>query len=231
MPGHEIQRRQRPGGRSARVRSAVLAATAELLVEGGYDLVEVPRRSPGVPASIPRRSIDDGRRSPRNSSARRPRSDRRFSARRPTRDRWRGDLACLVSDGAGLIRTSVRSPFQVLLTGAETTKEVAAARDRFWAAHLGRSARHRRSGSRQVGVSPPAPTRRRWSILWWAQLCFACSSWAWSCQRRTDQSTSSCAARSRACVPSRRTHGTEKGSAPAARVSRRQPARWPGGST
>ena len=135
MPGdHEIQRRQRPGGRSARVRSAVLAATAELLVEGGYDLVEIPevaRRAGVHPTTIYRRW-------PTTAQLVGEALLERSKVLSPTPDTGslEGDLTRLVSDGAGLIGSpAVRALFQVLLTG-DTTPEIAAARDRFWAAHL-----------------------------------------------------------------------------------------------
>lgn len=48
------------------------------------------------------------------------------------------DLRRLMRDGAALVRTpAVKAVFQVLLAGAtDASPEVAAARDRFWAAHL-----------------------------------------------------------------------------------------------
>lgn len=49
----EIQRRSRPGGRSARVVAAVREATLELLLEQGYDGFEIPdaARNAGVHSS------------------------------------------------------------------------------------------------------------------------------------------------------------------------------------
>jgi AcrR family transcriptional regulator len=132
---HEIQRRQRPGGRSARVRSAVLAATAELLVEGGYDLVGIPevaRRAGVHPTTIYRRW-------PTTAQLVGEALLERSQVLSPTPDTGslEGDLARLVSDGADLIGSpAVRALFQVLLTAADATPEIAVARDRFWTAHL-----------------------------------------------------------------------------------------------
>ena len=123
---HEIQPRQRPGGRSARGRSAVLAATAELLVEGGYDLVEiseVARRAGVHPTTI-------NRRWPTTAQLVGEALLERSQVLSPTPDTGslKGDLTRLVSDGRDLIGSpAVRALFQVLLTGATTT-EIAAAR-------------------------------------------------------------------------------------------------------
>src|SRR5688572_33420223 len=58
QPRFEPGPRPRPGGRSARVRSAVLEATLELLAERGYDGAEVPevaRRAGVHPTTVYRR--------------------------------------------------------------------------------------------------------------------------------------------------------------------------------
>ncbi len=112
----------------------MLAATADLLVEGGYDFVEIPevaRRAGVHPTTIYRRW-------PTTAQLVGEALLERSQVLSPTPDTGslEGDLTRLVSDGAGLIGSpAVRALFQVLLTGA-TTPEIAAARDRFWAAHL-----------------------------------------------------------------------------------------------
>src|SRR5688572_31365663 len=58
QPPSEASRRPRPGGRSARVRAAVLAATLELLAERGYEGAELPeiaRRAGVHPTTVYRR--------------------------------------------------------------------------------------------------------------------------------------------------------------------------------
>ena len=113
----------------------MLAVTAELLVEGGYDRVEVSevaRRAGVHPTTIYRRWQTKAR---LVGEALLERSQ--VLSPTPDTGSLEGDLVRLVSDGAGLVRTpAVRALFQVLLIGADTTPEVAAARDRFWAAHL-----------------------------------------------------------------------------------------------
>jgi AcrR family transcriptional regulator len=128
--------RPRPGGRSARVRSAVLSATAQLLAEGGYDLVEVPevaRRSGVHPTTIYRRW---GTKSGLVGEALLERA--RTLSPTPDTGSLEDDLRRLLRDGAALVRTpAVRALFQVLLAGTtDAPVEVAEARDRFWAAHL-----------------------------------------------------------------------------------------------
>ena len=131
----DLSPRPRPGGRSARIRSAVLTATLQLLAEGGYDEVELPavaRRAGVHPTTVYRRwntraqlvgeALLEG--------------SRTLSAT-PDTGALESDLERLLVDGSTLVRTpAVRALFQVLLAqSTEATPEIAAARDRFWAAH------------------------------------------------------------------------------------------------
>jgi AcrR family transcriptional regulator len=126
----------RPGGRSARVRTAVLSATLELLEERGYDGTELPeiaRRAGVHPTTVYRRWGTKARLVGEAMLERaRPLS--------PTPDTGalRTDLERLLLDGAALVRTpQVRALFAVLLAeSTDPSREVAEARDRFWAAHL-----------------------------------------------------------------------------------------------
>ena len=132
----ETAARPRPGGRSARVRSAVLSATAELLAQGGYDLVTIPevaRRAGVHPTTIYRRYATRDR---LVGEALLERS--RVLSPTPDTGSLEEDLRRLLRDGAAIVDTpAVRALFQVLLAGAiDATPEVAAARDRFWEAHL-----------------------------------------------------------------------------------------------
>lgn len=130
------QRGSRPGGRSARVRGAVLAATLDLLGEGGYDAVELPEvaRRAGVHASTVYRRW--GTKAQLVGEALLERS--RPLSPTPDTGSLRSDLVRLVLDGARLVRTpSVRALFEVLLSQSTApSPELAAARDRFWAAHM-----------------------------------------------------------------------------------------------
>lgn len=135
-PPPEACGRRRPGGRSARVRSAVLTATLELLAEGGFDGVELPeiaRRAGVHPTTVYRRW---GTKSQLVGEALLERS--RPLSPTPDTGSLRGDLERLLLEGAALVRTPpVRALFEVLLAGsADPSREVVAARDRFWAAHL-----------------------------------------------------------------------------------------------
>jgi AcrR family transcriptional regulator len=139
QPPADPSRRCRPGGRSARVRSAVLQATLELLAKHGYDGTELPeiaRRAGVHPTTVYRRW---GTKSQLVGEALLERS--RPLSPTPDTGSLRTDLARLLVDGAGLVRTpAVRALFEVLLAGsADPSTDVAAARDRFWAAHLDES--------------------------------------------------------------------------------------------
>lgn len=128
-------RPRRPGGRSARIRSAVLSAAAEVLVERGYDGVEIPdvaRRAGVHPTTVYRRWPTKAR---LVGEALLERS--RTLSPTPDTGALATDLERLLIDGAALVRTpAIRALFQVLIAGAtDTGTETASARDRFWAAH------------------------------------------------------------------------------------------------
>lgn len=129
-------RPRRPGGRSARIRSAVLSAAAEVLVERGYDGVEIPdvaRRAGVHPTTVYRRWPTKAR---LVGEALLERS--RTLSPTPDTGALATDLERLLIDGAALVRTpAIRALFQVLIAGAtDTGTETASARDRFWAAHM-----------------------------------------------------------------------------------------------
>jgi AcrR family transcriptional regulator len=114
----------------------VLAATLELLAEQGYDgaeLPEVARRAGVHPTTVYRRW---GTKATLVGEA----LLERAGTLSPTPDTGalRTDLERLLLDGAALVHTpSVRALFEVLLAqSTDPSAEVAAARDRFWAAHL-----------------------------------------------------------------------------------------------
>ncbi len=128
--------RPRPGGRSAHVRSAVLAATIEVLTERGYDGAELPeiaRRAGVHPTTVYRRW---GTKARLVGEALLERS--RPLSPTPDTGALRTDLERLLLDGAALVHTpSVRALFELLVADlTDRTTEVAAARDGFWAAHL-----------------------------------------------------------------------------------------------
>ena len=103
QPPSEPNRRPRPGGRSARVRAAVLQATLELLAETGYDgaeLPEVARRAGVHPTTIYRRW---GTKSRLVGEAILERS--RPLSPTPDTGSLRTDLERLLLEGAGLVRT------------------------------------------------------------------------------------------------------------------------------
>jgi AcrR family transcriptional regulator len=135
-PVHEPLRRPRPGGRSARVRAAVLAATLDVLAERGYDGTELPeiaRRASVHPTTVYRRW---GTKARLVGEALLERS--RPLSPTPDTGTLRSDLERLLLDGAALVHTPpVRALFEVLLAeSTDPSPEVAEARDRFWAAHL-----------------------------------------------------------------------------------------------
>ena len=129
-------RGSRPGGRSARVRAAVLAATLEILDERGFDgteLPEVARRAGVHPTTVYRRWGSKGRLIGEALIERgRPLS--------PTPDTGalRTDLERLLIEGGALLRTPpVRAMFEVLMSDPKVpTAEIARARDRFVEVHL-----------------------------------------------------------------------------------------------
>src|SRR5215212_9632406 len=125
--GRNVPPGTRPGGRSARVRQAVLAATSQLLDEAGYAGVEVPEvaRLAGVhPTTIYRRWRTKERLVGdvllERSEPLSPTPDTGSLAK---------DLRCLMRDGVALIRTpAVRGLFQVLLADSmDAASEIAAA--------------------------------------------------------------------------------------------------------
>ena len=128
--------RLRPGGRSARVRSAVLAATRDLLAERGFEGTELPEvaRRAGVHSTTVYRRWGTKARLVGEALL------DQAATLTPTPDTGalRTDLERLLVDGASLVRTpAVRALFEVLLTeSTDPSPEIARARDRFWAAHL-----------------------------------------------------------------------------------------------
>jgi AcrR family transcriptional regulator len=127
--------RRRLGGRSARVRSNVLAAAAELLAAGGYEDLELPevaRRAGVHPTTVYRRWPTKGH---LVGEALLERSQPLSPT--PDTGSLATDLEQLLQDGAILVRTpAVRALFQVLLAEAtDAVPELVAARNRFWAAH------------------------------------------------------------------------------------------------
>jgi AcrR family transcriptional regulator len=128
--------RPRPGGRSARVRRAVLGATLAVLDERGFDGLEIPevaRRANVHATSVYRRwgtkarlvgeaLLERGR--PLTST--------------PDTGRLSTDLERLLIEGGALARSApVRALFELLLTEPERqSAEITRARDRFFAAHI-----------------------------------------------------------------------------------------------
>jgi AcrR family transcriptional regulator len=128
--------RRRPGGRSARVRSAVLSATLALLAERGFDGLELPEVAvrAGVNASSVYRRWGSKTRLVGEALLERARP----LSPTPDTGALRSDLERLLLDGGALLRTpSVRALFEVLLSeSGHPSREIAQARDRFFAAHL-----------------------------------------------------------------------------------------------
>jgi AcrR family transcriptional regulator len=128
--------RQRPGGRSARVRTAVLAATLELLTERGFEGLELPEvaRRAGVHASSVYRRWGSRTRLVGEALLERGRP----LSPTPDTGSLRTDLQRLLVEGGALLRSpAVVALFEVLLTeSSNPSAEIAHARDRFFAAHL-----------------------------------------------------------------------------------------------
>ena len=126
----------RPGGRSARVRAAVLGATLEVLGERGFDALELPEvaRRAGVHASSVYRRWGSKARLVGEALLERGRP----LSPTPDTGALRTDLERLLVEGGSLLRTPpVRALFEVLLAESEQpSAEIARARDRFFAAHL-----------------------------------------------------------------------------------------------
>jgi len=135
-PTRRRERRQRPGGRSARVRAAVIAATLELLAERGYERMEIPeiaRRAGVHMTSIYRRWGSKAR------LAGEALVERGVPLQpTPNTGALRTDLQRLLIGGSALLRTPpVRAMFEVLLSrSTDPSDEIARARDRFLAAHM-----------------------------------------------------------------------------------------------
>src|SRR5215207_3763595 len=111
----EAHARVRPGGRSARVRAAVLAATLQLLAERGYDQLELPAvaRRAGVNITTVYRRWGARARLVGEALLERTRP------LRPTPDTGalRTDLEQLLVEEGALLRTPpVRAMFELLLS-------------------------------------------------------------------------------------------------------------------
>jgi AcrR family transcriptional regulator len=129
-------RRTRPGGRSARVRAAVLGATAELLAQGGYDALELTdvARMAGVhPTTVYRRWTSKAR-----LVGEALLEQGRPLSRTPDAGSLEGDLEQLLLEGSALLQTPpARALFEVLLAeSGSAPDEVREARDRFWRVHV-----------------------------------------------------------------------------------------------
>jgi AcrR family transcriptional regulator len=136
MAATPYQRRPRPGGRSARVRVAVLEVTLDVLAERGFDGLELPEvaRRAGVHATSVYRRWQSRARLVGEALLERGRP----LSPTPDTGALRTDLEQLLLEGGALLRTpSVQALFEVLLTqSAHPTPEIERARDRFFAAHL-----------------------------------------------------------------------------------------------
>jgi AcrR family transcriptional regulator len=136
MAATPYQRRPRPGGRSARVRVAVLEATLDVLAERGFDGLELPEvaRRAGVHATSVYRRWQSRARLVGEALLERGRP----LSPTPDTGALRTDLEQLLLEGGALLRTPpVQALLEVLLTqSAHPTPEIERARDRFFAAHL-----------------------------------------------------------------------------------------------
>ncbi|MHC3469963.1 TetR/AcrR family transcriptional regulator [Streptomyces sp. 7R007] len=122
-------RARRPGGRSARVRAAVLAATVDVLLEGGVDALsigEVARRAGVHETSVYRRW------GTRTNLALDAVLDRtRTEVPVPDTGALRTDLKALLHGAAAFARTPL-GELLVRLAVREDTSEYEEARARFW---------------------------------------------------------------------------------------------------
>ncbi|MGW3938751.1 TetR/AcrR family transcriptional regulator [Streptomyces phaeochromogenes] len=120
---------RRPGGRSARVRATVLAATVDVLLDGGletFSIAEVARRAGVHETSIYRRW---GTRAALALDAVLDRTETEIPA--PDTGYLRGDLSTLLQGAA----TFVRTPLGELLVRMALREDMAdyeGARERFW---------------------------------------------------------------------------------------------------
>lgn len=126
----------RPGGRSARVRAAVLDATLQLLAERGYDGTELPEiaRRAGVHPTTVYRRWQTKSRLVGEAMLEAP------APLIPTPDTGalETDLLQLLTGAAALIQGApVRALFEVLIgDGSDPAPEVAHARDWFWSVRV-----------------------------------------------------------------------------------------------
>ncbi|MGI9145382.1 MAG: TetR/AcrR family transcriptional regulator [Chloroflexota bacterium] len=130
------QARPRPGGRSARVRAAVLAATLEVLGERGFEGLELPevaRRASVHATTVYRRW---GSKTHLVGEALLERA--RPLSPTPDTGALRTDLERLLVEGGALLKTRpVQALFEVLLADSvHPSVAIGRARDRFFAAHL-----------------------------------------------------------------------------------------------
>lgn len=142
MAATSHQRRSRPGGRSARVRAAVLAATLDVLAEHGFDGLELPEVAlrAGVHATSIYRRWQSRARLVGEALLERGRP----LSQTPDTGALRTDLEQLLLEGGALLRMPpVQALFEILLTQSEhptptptPTPEIVRARDRFFNAHL-----------------------------------------------------------------------------------------------
>jgi AcrR family transcriptional regulator len=125
----------RPGGRSSRVRTAVLRAAFDVLVEQGYDamtLPEVARRAGVHPATLYRRwKTKPGL----LADAMLDLTDQLGPP--PDTGSLRGDLEHLLTGALAVLHQQPARAVLAALAGHPTpTPDVAASRDAFWAARL-----------------------------------------------------------------------------------------------
>ncbi|MBK3644336.1 TetR/AcrR family transcriptional regulator [Streptomyces sp. MBT33] len=129
MPGPTTSRVRRPGGRSARVRAAVLAATVDVLLEGGLDALsigDIARRAGVHESSVYRRW------GTRFNLALEAVLDRtRTEVPVPDTGALRTDLAALLQGTAAFVRTPLGELLLRLALRADMA-EYEGARERFW---------------------------------------------------------------------------------------------------
>jgi AcrR family transcriptional regulator len=137
MAARDVDRpRRRLGGRSARVRAAVLTAALTVLAARGFEGLELPEvaRRAGVHASSVYRRWHTKYRLVGEALLERGRP----LSPTPDTGALRTDLERLLVEGGSLLRTpAVQALFEVLLTDAKHPQTpITDARDRFFAAHL-----------------------------------------------------------------------------------------------
>ncbi|MFJ9722770.1 TetR/AcrR family transcriptional regulator [Streptomyces sp. NPDC101209] len=129
MPGPRSPRVRRPGGRSARVRAAVLAATVDVLLEGGLDALsigDIARRAGVHESSVYRRW------GTRFNLALEAVLDRtRTEVPVPDTGALRTDLAALLHGTAAFVRTPL-GELLLRLALREDMADYEGARERFW---------------------------------------------------------------------------------------------------